>query len=95
LPRPGSLPPEPFPAFNRFTGMTRSTLKEPRGARLSSAESVTDKPGEPLHRGPAQPYPGAKARQGRIVLNTPWRRTIFIAGLFAAVILALVVAVSV
>ena len=56
---------------------------------------MTDKPGEPLHRGPAQPYPGAKARQGRIVLNTPWRRTIFIAGLFAAVILALVVAVSV
>jgi hypothetical protein len=35
-------------------------------------------------------YPGEKARQGYIALNTPARRIIFISGLIALVILALV-----
>jgi hypothetical protein len=38
--------------------------------------------------GPA-PYPAEKARAGRIVLNTPTRRGIFIAGLAGAIVLAL------
>jgi hypothetical protein len=33
-------------------------------------------------------FSGRKARQGRIVLDTPLRRTIFLAGLIAAVIVA-------
>jgi hypothetical protein len=39
---------------------------------------------------PAEPYSGEKARQGNIVLNTPLRRTIFIGGLAAIVLLVLV-----
>lgn len=33
-------------------------------------------------------YPAAKARQGEIILRTPLRRIIFIAGLAGAVVLA-------
>lgn len=49
-------------------------------------------------RGPAQespppkqplPYPAEKARGGEIILNTPLRRWVFIAGLAGAVVLAL------
>ncbi|MDE2241093.1 MAG: peptide ABC transporter permease [Bradyrhizobium sp.] len=36
------------------------------------------------------PYPAEKARGGKIILNTPARRTIFLAGLVGAVLLALV-----
>lgn len=73
--------------------MTQSTLRDQRGAHLSSAAG---KPSNAARRdGPAQPYPGEKARQGRIVLDTPARRSIFIAGLIGAVLLAFAVAVSV
>jgi hypothetical protein len=37
-----------------------------------------------------KPYPAEKARGGEIILNTPARRAIFLAGLIGAVILALV-----
>lgn len=35
-----------------------------------------------------QPYPAEKARGGEIILRTPQRRIIFIAGLVGAVLLA-------
>ena len=40
-----------------------------------------------------KPYPADKARGGEIILNTPTRRAIFIAGLIGAVVLALVLAI--
>ena len=53
----------------------------------------------PVRAGPAQPpptapnepppYPAEKARGGEIILGTPLRRAIFIAGLAGAVVLAL------
>jgi hypothetical protein len=50
-----------------------------------------------VREGPAQPpppqkepYPADKARGGEIILRTPARRAIFIAGLAGAVVLALV-----
>jgi hypothetical protein len=49
-----------------------------------------------VREGPAQstpppkaPYPAEKARGGQIILNTPARRAIFIAGLVGAVLMAL------
>ena len=36
---------------------------------------------------PKQPYPAEKARGGEIILNTPGRRAIFLAGLVGAVLL--------
>jgi hypothetical protein len=39
---------------------------------------------------PKQPYPADKARGGEIILNTPLRRWVFIAGLACAVLLVLV-----
>lgn len=51
-----------------------------------------------VRAGPAQespppkqplPYPAEKARGGEIILNTPLRRWVFIAGLAGAVVLAL------
>jgi hypothetical protein len=41
--------------------------------------------------GPARPppYPAEKARGGEIILRTPLRRAIFIGGLIAAVVIAL------
>jgi hypothetical protein len=51
-----------------------------------------------VREGPAQPapppnalYPAEKARGGDIILNTPARRAIFIAGLVGAVVIALLV----
>jgi hypothetical protein len=41
----------------------------------------------------ATPYPAEKARQGRIVLNTPLRRGIFLSGLVGSVLLAIAAAV--
>ncbi len=38
---------------------------------------------------PRQPYPAEKARGGEIILNTPLKRWIFIAGLVGAVVLVL------
>ena len=37
-----------------------------------------------------KPYPAEKARGGEIILNTPLRRAVFLAGLIAAVVLVLV-----
>jgi hypothetical protein len=42
---------------------------------------------------PKQPYPAEKARGGEIILNTPGRRAVFIAGLLGAVVLAIVLGV--
>jgi hypothetical protein len=39
---------------------------------------------------PKEPYPAEKVRGGEIILNTPGRRAIFIAGLVGAVVLAIV-----
>jgi hypothetical protein len=39
------------------------------------------------------PYPAEKARGGEIILRTPLRRAIFIGGLVAVVIVALLLAV--
>jgi hypothetical protein len=49
---------------------------------------VRDGPAPPAAP-PKTPYPAEKARGGEIVLNTPARRAIFIAGLAGAVLLAL------
>ncbi|RXH04562.1 hypothetical protein EAV90_09205 [Bradyrhizobium vignae] len=38
---------------------------------------------------PKDPYPAEKARGGEIILRTPARRAIFLAGLIGAVILAI------
>jgi hypothetical protein len=37
------------------------------------------------------PYPAEKARGGEIILNTPFRRAIFVAGLIGAIGLVLIV----
>ena len=37
-----------------------------------------------------KPYPADKARGGEIILNTPLRRTIFLAGLIGVIVLAVV-----
>jgi len=39
---------------------------------------------------PQRPYPAEKARGGDIILNTPLKRGLFVAGLAGAVALALV-----
>jgi hypothetical protein len=39
---------------------------------------------------PQKPYPAEKARGGEIILNTPGRRAVFIAGLLGAVTLVIV-----
>jgi len=41
---------------------------------------------------PKAPYPAEKARGGEIILRTPLRRAIFIAGLVGAVVLGLLLA---
>ena len=43
---------------------------------------------------PHNPYPAEKARGGRIVLRTPMRRSIFIAGLIGAFLLGLLFVVA-
>lgn len=37
-----------------------------------------------------KPYPAGKAREGEIILNTPLRRPVFLAGLIGALALAIV-----
>jgi hypothetical protein len=44
------------------------------------------------NRQPPTPYPAEKARGGEIILRSPLRRAIFIAGLAGAVVLALLLA---
>jgi len=39
---------------------------------------------------PAHPYPAEKARGGIIILNTPGRRAVFIAGLAGAFLLVVI-----
>jgi hypothetical protein len=43
---------------------------------------------------PKEPYPEEKARGGEIILNTPGRRAVFIAGLLGAVVLAIVLGLA-
>jgi hypothetical protein len=43
---------------------------------------------------PKEPYPAEKARGGEIILNTPGRRAVFIAGLLGAVVLAIVLGLA-
>jgi len=50
---------------------------------------VREGPAEPAPPPKQEPYPAEKARGGEIILNTPARRWIFIAGLAGAVILVL------
>ena len=47
-----------------------------------------------VREGPTQPapYPAEKARGGEIILKTPARRAIFLAGLIGAVLLVLILA---
>ncbi len=40
-----------------------------------------------------QGYPAEKARQGRIVLNTPLRKALFFGGLIAFVLLAVILSI--
>ena len=40
-----------------------------------------------------EPYPAEKARGGEIILNTPIRRMIFIAGLVGAVLLVIILSI--
>ena len=40
-----------------------------------------------------KPYPAEKARGGEIILNTPLRRAIFVAGLIGALALVIVMAI--
>ena len=49
-------------------------------------------PESPTQRAPPpeQPYPAEKARGGEIILNTPLKRGLFVAGLAGAVALALI-----
>lgn len=44
---------------------------------------------DPADRYPADPYPADKARGGTIVLRAGWMRAIFIVGLAAAVVVAI------
>ncbi len=43
---------------------------------------------------PTEPSPAEKARGGEIILNTPGRRAVFIAGLLGAVVLAIVLGLA-
>jgi hypothetical protein len=40
-----------------------------------------------------KPYPAEKARGGEIILRTPPRRAIFLAGLIGAVVLAVILSI--
>lgn len=44
--------------------------------------------------GPPKDYPARRARQGMVVLNTPWRRTIFFGALAVALTLAAITIVA-
>jgi hypothetical protein len=41
-----------------------------------------------------KPYPAEKARGGEIILNTPVRRALFLAGLIGTVVLALILMIG-
>jgi hypothetical protein len=50
---------------------------------------VREGPAHPAPPPKQEPYPAEKARGGEIILNTPLKRWVFIAGLVGAVVLAL------
>jgi hypothetical protein len=50
---------------------------------------VREGPPEPAPP-PRQPYPAEKARGGEIILNSPLRRAVFVAGLAGAALLVLI-----
>jgi hypothetical protein len=54
---------------------------------------VREDPAQPAPP-PKDPYPAEKARGGEIILRTPARRAIFIAGLAGAIVLALVLTIA-
>jgi hypothetical protein len=41
--------------------------------------------------GPRRPYPATKARQGEIILKSPWQRAVFIAGLAGVLVIGLAI----
>ena len=53
---------------------------------------VREGPAQPAPPPRQKPYPAEKARGGAIILNTPAKRWIFIAGLSGAVLLVLILA---
>lgn len=55
--------------------------------------AVRDAPPEPPPPAADQPnpYPAEKARGGRIILRARWQRIVFIGGLIAAVVIAVIV----
>lgn len=53
----------------------------------TQAEQSSPRPGDPEGR----VVDAESVRQGRIVLGTPWRKTIFIAGLIGGLVIALLV----
>ena len=59
------------------------------GPEPGIASMVREGPAQPAPP-PKQPYPADEARGGEIILNTPLRRWVFIAGLACAVLLVLV-----
>lgn len=73
----------------RNLGPDYRRLKQIRFRTLS--RMVREGPAEPAPP-PQEPYPAEKARGGEIVLRTPARKVIFLAGLVGALLLALVIA---
>ena len=57
-----------------------------------NAAMVKEEPAEQAPPEEQAPYPAEKARGGEIILNTPLRRAIFIAGLIGAIALVLILA---
>jgi hypothetical protein len=53
---------------------------------------VRDEPAQQVPPQGQAPYPAEKARGGEIILNTPLKRAIFIAGLIGAPVLVLILA---
>jgi hypothetical protein len=76
-------------AFNRtHLGTVPERLRRLR-FDLRRCLMVREGPAQPAPP-PKQPYPAEKARGGEIILNTPGRRVVFIAGLLGAVVVAII-----
>ena len=65
---------------------TRCSQASIEGGNESSSRSLVRRRCHMVQK----PYPAEKARGGEIILNTPARRAIFVAGLIGAVVLALI-----
>jgi hypothetical protein len=77
--------------IKRRDNLTRS--ERSLAPRFDSSQRGVSWSGEgPAQRAPppVAPYPAEKARAGEIILNTPARRAVFIAGLVGAVLLVIV-----